>query len=114
MAPFAFDSLADDAIYMANSKPKSVVSNGNGVSKPVADNFMYDFKYNHCLPTTDILGVDVPVGCDAQKEAEAIVVCLSGAMSTGNAKAFAGLFIDYGSSSPPMCNDACAPIIDLS
>ncbi|PYH78986.1 putative flavo protein [Aspergillus uvarum CBS 121591] len=70
--------------------------NHSQVEKPVADDFMYDFKYNHCLPTTDVLGVTIPDDCDARKEAEAIVARLSTAMSEGDAQTFAGLFLDYG------------------
>ncbi|KAL4861238.1 hypothetical protein BDV12DRAFT_208250 [Aspergillus spectabilis] len=66
------------------------------VSKPVADDFMYDFKYNHSLPTTDVLGIEIPQDCDAKKESEAIVVRLATATSEADAEAFAGLFLDYG------------------
>ena len=63
---------------------------------PVADNFMYDFKYNHPLPTTKLLGIEIPTDCDAQKEADALVQKLSQAMGAGNAEDFAALFLDYG------------------
>lgn len=63
---------------------------------PVADDFMYDFKYNHPLPTTDVLGVEIPVDCDAQREAEGIVSRLSEAMGKGNAQAFTDMFLDHG------------------
>lgn len=63
---------------------------------PVADNFMYDFKYNHALPTTDALGVSIPDGVDAQNAAEEIVCKLSKVLSEGDAKGFAGLFLEYG------------------
>ena len=78
------------------SKAKGVVKYHDNVPKPVADDFMYDFKYNHSLPTTDGLGVDIPADCDAQKEAEGIVARLSTATSEGDAQAFAALFLDYG------------------
>ncbi|KAE8423796.1 hypothetical protein BDV36DRAFT_303184 [Aspergillus pseudocaelatus] len=81
---------------MASIESKSATLNHDRVPKPVADNFMYDFKYNHPLPTTDILGVDIPADCDAQKEAEGIVAHLSKAMSEGDAQAFARLFLDHG------------------
>ena len=74
--------------------------NHDQVPKPVADDFMYDFKYNHPLPTTDVLGVKIPTDCDAQKEAEGIVARLSKATSEGDAQAFAGLFLDYGEICP--------------
>ena len=63
---------------------------------PVADNFMYDFKYNHELPTTDVLGVRVPDDCDAQAVAERLLSQLARAMQDGNADEFANLFLDYG------------------
>ncbi|KAL3458790.1 hypothetical protein BJX64DRAFT_301721 [Aspergillus heterothallicus] len=79
-----------------NITPKSVVLNHDHVQKPVAGDFMYDFKYNHSLPTVDVLGVEIPVDCDAQKEAEGIVARLSAATADTDAHAFAGLFLDYG------------------
>ncbi|OWZ42561.1 flavin-containing monooxygenase [Cryptococcus neoformans Tu259-1] len=63
---------------------------------PVADNFMYDFKYNHALPTTDALGVSIPDDVDAQNAAEEIVAKLSKVLSEGDAKGFTGLFLEYG------------------
>ncbi|GKZ36830.1 hypothetical protein AbraIFM66950_008062 [Aspergillus brasiliensis] len=63
---------------------------------PVDDNFMYDFKYNHALPTSDVLGIEIPADCNPQREAEGIVVRLSQSMGAGNAKAFADMFLPYG------------------
>lgn len=63
---------------------------------PVADNFMYDFQYNHTLPTTDVLGIDIPKNADAQKEAEGLVASLEKTMGSGDAKGFADLFLEYG------------------
>ncbi|KIW98256.1 uncharacterized protein Z519_01840 [Cladophialophora bantiana CBS 173.52] len=63
---------------------------------PVADNFMYDFKYNHALPTSDALGIEIPADCDAQKEAEAILKRLSEVMGKGDAQAFADMFLEFG------------------
>jgi hypothetical protein len=57
---------------------------------------MYDFKYNHPLPTTDVLGIDIPADCDAQLEAERIVNDLSNAMGNGNTQAFTDMFLEYG------------------
>ncbi|GMF77448.1 unnamed protein product [Aspergillus oryzae] len=95
MAPFVQDSVTPDIVSMANIESKSAALNHDRVQKPVADDFMYDFKYNHHLPTTDILGVDIPADCDAKKEAEGIVARLAKTMSEGDAQAFAGLFLDY-------------------
>lgn len=63
---------------------------------PVADDFMYDFKYNHSLPTNEALGHDVPADVDANHEAEKLTRLLEQALSTGNAQAFTDLFLDYG------------------
>lgn len=63
---------------------------------PVADNFMYDFQYNHALPTIDVLGRDIPADIDATKEAEAITKQLVEALSSGDADAFTDLFLEYG------------------
>lgn len=68
---------------------------GNSNS-PVAEDFMYDFKYNYPLPTADILGVKVPADCNAQLEADAILANLADAMETGNAQRFTELFLEHG------------------
>lgn len=71
-----------------------------GPKLPVADNFMYDFKYNHALPTSKDLGIEIPADCDAQKEAEGIVARLSEAMGKGDAQAFTDIFLEYGEFAP--------------
>lgn len=102
MAPIAIHEIEQnlDKVDLADLKAKAqakVIELQAPSHKPaVADDFMYDFKYNHALPTTDVLGIDIPEDCDAQKEAGLIVDRLSQAMSTGDANAFAGLFLDYG------------------
>ncbi|ODO05209.1 flavin-containing monooxygenase [Cryptococcus wingfieldii CBS 7118] len=62
----------------------------------VADDFMYDFKYNHSLPTTDALGVSIPEDADPQAAAEELLAKLSQALGKGDAQAFTGSFLDYG------------------
>lgn len=96
MAPYIQESAGAKPVSKASLQSESAVLNHDQVLKPVADDFMYDFKYSHSLPTTDILGVKIPTDCDAQKEAEEIVARLSTATSEGDAQAFAGLFLDYG------------------
>ncbi|KAJ5652575.1 hypothetical protein N7507_010001 [Penicillium longicatenatum] len=98
MAPSIVQEFVDaDPISKGTAiKSKFAALNHDNVPKPVADDFMYDFKYNHPLPTTDILGVEIPADCDAQRAAEGIVARLSKAASDENAEAFAGLFLDYG------------------
>lgn len=63
---------------------------------PVADDFMYDFKYNHALPTSDVLGVKIPDDCDAQKEAASIVALLSKVMENADAQGLTDMFLEYG------------------
>ncbi|CAH0022328.1 unnamed protein product [Clonostachys rhizophaga] len=63
---------------------------------PVADDYMYDFKYNHALPTSDVLGLEIPADCDAHKEAKAIVDQLAEVMGKGDAQGFANMFLEYG------------------
>ncbi|KAH1474772.1 hypothetical protein KXV81_001214 [Aspergillus fumigatus] len=96
MATYVQESAGTDSAFPASLQSKGAVLNHDQVPKPVADDFMYAFKYNHSLPTTDVLGVEIPADCDAQKEAEGIVARLSTATSQGDAHAFAGLFLDHG------------------
>ncbi|KAL5338331.1 hypothetical protein BJX70DRAFT_367293 [Aspergillus crustosus] len=91
MAPYIQEGAGADLL------PDSAVQhNRDKVSKPVADDFMYDFKYNHSLPTTEVLGTDIPTDCDAEKQARGIIAHLSAATSEANADTFADLFLDYG------------------
>ncbi|KAG8623259.1 hypothetical protein KVT40_008235 [Elsinoe batatas] len=64
--------------------------------KPVADDFMYDFKYSHPLPTPERLGVAVPEGCDAQSAAESLIKQLADATKTPDPSAFGNLFLECG------------------
>lgn len=96
MAPYVQEAVVIDQVSATKLQSKGAVLNHDQVAKPVADDFMYDFKYNHNLPTTDILGLDIPADCNAQKEAESIVARLSKATSEDDAQAFAALFLDYG------------------
>ena len=86
-------------IDLVDIKSKVVVDNVELEASPplpVADDFMYDFKYNHPLPTSQNLGVKVPVSCDAQEAADSIFAVLSKAMIAGDAKAFGELFLEFG------------------
>ncbi|KAK2762373.1 flavin-containing monooxygenase [Colletotrichum kahawae] len=98
MAPSTvFDHAEANGVDIAaRATVKQAELNGTAERPPVADDYMYDFKYNHALPTTDVLGVQIPQDCDAQAEAEGIVRQLSDALGTGNAEAFADLFLEYG------------------
>lgn len=75
---------------------KQTMMNDGVQPPPVADDYMYDFKYNHPLPTTDVLRIEFPKDCDAQVEADGIVKRLSDALGSGDADAFTELFLDYG------------------
>ena len=98
------ESVLASTVNMADIKAQGVVSDlsepGTTPKPPVADNFMYDFKYNHTLPTSDALGIEVPTDCNVQKEAEAIVARLSKTMGAGDARAFTDMFLEYGRFSP--------------
>ncbi|KAL4886090.1 hypothetical protein BJY04DRAFT_229266 [Aspergillus karnatakaensis] len=96
MAPYVEEPVRAEPLIGTNVPSKSAIFNHDQVQKPVADDFMYDFKYNHSLPTIDVLGVEVPADCDAQKEAEGTISRLSAATSVGDAQAFTDLFLDYG------------------
>ncbi|KAL1865141.1 hypothetical protein VTK73DRAFT_5466 [Phialemonium thermophilum] len=100
MAPFVQESGVDSIVDPASIKSKSRVAVRDVTEAPppppVADDYMYDFKYNHPLPTVDFLGVDVPSDCDAQNAAEGIVKRLSSSMGAGDAAAFTDLFLDFG------------------
>jgi len=105
MAPYinAHESVSETSIDVSNLKEKvgiEVVKLEATAKPPVADDYMYDFKYNHALPTTDVLGIEIPADTDAQKEAQGIVDNLSDALAKGDAQAFADLFLDYGELSP--------------
>ncbi|KFY76151.1 hypothetical protein V499_04081 [Pseudogymnoascus sp. VKM F-103] len=96
MAPFVYEAADDNEVDIAKIKSKSLVSHVELSKPPVADDFMYDFKYNHPLPTSDVLGIEIPTDCDAHREAEGIVARLSDAMGKRDARAFADMFLDYG------------------
>lgn len=65
---------------------------------PVADDYMYDFKYNAPLPTSNSLGVSIPIDCDAQQAAKTLMDQLESVFRNRNATDFANLFLDQGKS----------------
>lgn len=93
-------SIADERIVSNDLKAKVVVGTveveEDTPKAPVADNFMYDFKYSHPLPTPAHLGIDIPENCDAQAAAESIMAQLEETMSKGDAQAFGDLFYEDG------------------
>ncbi|KAJ4398825.1 hypothetical protein N0V91_009876 [Didymella pomorum] len=85
-------------VDLVDVKSKVVVDNVEleaSPTPPVADDFMYDFKFNHPLPTPQSLGINIPAGCDSQQAAESIVSHLSKAMIAGDATAFGELFLEF-------------------
>jgi hypothetical protein len=93
------DSAGVAALH-AKAASKRAEITGTVEHLPVSDDYMYDFKFNHPLPTTDVLGVQIPEDCNAQAEAQGIVERLSEALGTGNAEAFADMFLEYGTICP--------------
>ena len=89
-------AAATSALYRVQAMSEQLGMNAHEERAPVAENYMYDFQYNHPLPTTNRLGVEIPQDCDAQKESESIVNNLSNALAAANAEAFADLFLEYG------------------
>lgn len=87
---------AELATLQAKASAKQTMMNDDVQPPPVADDYMYDFKYNHPLPTTDVLGIEFPKDCDAQVEADGIVKRLSDALGSSDADAFTELFLEYG------------------
>lgn len=87
---------ADVAALNDKAASKWAEINNTVECPPVSDDYMYDFKFNHHLPTTDVLGVQIPEDCDAQAEAEGIVERLSEVLGAGDAEAFANTFLEYG------------------
>ncbi|OCF40872.1 flavin-containing monooxygenase [Kwoniella heveanensis CBS 569] len=63
---------------------------------PLADNYMYDFKYNHSLPTIESLGSNIADNVDPIEAAQGIIGQLSEAWGNGDANGFTDLFLDYG------------------
>jgi len=88
--------LADASALKAKADHKQMEMAREASTPPVADDFMYDFQYNHPLPTTEALGICIPSDCDAQKEANGIVEQLSRVMGDGDAQAFTDLFLEHG------------------
>ncbi|PSR82299.1 hypothetical protein BD289DRAFT_454381 [Coniella lustricola] len=74
MVPVVQSSGADRIVDIADLKSENnVVSYVKLAHPPVADKFMYDFKYKNEHSKIVTLGVDIPADCNARKEAESIV-----------------------------------------
>jgi hypothetical protein len=99
MAPTAVTELLSGRVDLVDLKAKVVAGHvelEENHKPPVADDFMYDFKYNHTLPTIDALGTDVPQDVDAQAEANDLVQSLEQALGQGDAAGFTEMFLEYG------------------
>jgi len=98
MAPTAVQELVD--IPCAKGQQSKIVNGHVELEKegpaPVADNFMYDFKFNHALPTIDTLGAEIPPDSDPNQIAKSLAAELSSAWSSKTGDQFAGMFLDYG------------------
>ena len=95
---FAYHQRVD----IPDLKAKTIVNNVELEVTPkplVADNFMYDFRYNHDLPTIGKFGVvEIPANCDAREEAKMLMSRLSEVMGNGDAQGFTDTFLDCGKS----------------
>lgn len=96
MAPSTIIDEAQAVPVVTKSVPKKQYA--IEPNPPVADDYMYDFKYNHELPTIDVLGIDIPADVNPQKEAEGVVASLEKVLGSGDAEGFANLFLDSGMS----------------
>jgi len=97
MSPIATQDLSDISVDTAASLKTRVAESHAAVNKrkPVADDYMYDFKYNAPLPflSKEITSVgDVNV----QPLVDSLYTKLSSALIEKDAKAFAGLFLTDG------------------
>jgi hypothetical protein len=93
------DTHVDIAQLKANMKTSTMTTAiyGSQHPPPVAEDYMYDFKYNHPLPSIGLLEIEIPRDCNAQTAAGNIVESLSAALGVADTEAFTSLFLDYGS-----------------
>ena len=97
MSPIATQDLSDTSVETIASLKARVAESHAAVNerKPVADDYMYDFKYNAPLP---FLGKEATEVDDAsvQSRAEDLVQRLSEALKNKDAEAFSELFLPNG------------------
>lgn len=103
MAPTAIyhdqpDVLAKSDVSKVKDMPFTYRS--NQYKKPVADDYMYAFKYNAPLPLhdggTDVIDFTKGDEANLKELANTLVKSLEQIIQAGDAKAFAGLFLDSG------------------
>lgn len=98
MAPTAVGELPPD-VDLADIKAKTVNSHVElevEPKPPVADDYMYDFKYNHALPTIGSIAREVPADTDAAQVAEELTAQLEQSLGSGDAQGFTAMFLDHG------------------
>lgn len=98
MAPVAINHSEQQHDHIADLKAK-IINNVVEIEQepsPVADNYMYDLKYNHELPTHAYLGVSPPDNVDAQAVAEELVAGLAAAWTGQDPLRFTDLFLEHG------------------
>lgn len=98
MPPTAVVDTTAPADVIADLKAKVNGTTSEQSKGTLADNYMYDFQYNHSLPTIDALGTKIGDDVDATKVAEELTASLSKALGAGDAQAFTSLFLEYGES----------------
>lgn len=96
MPPTAVVDTTFPADHIADLKGKVQASAGSQPKPALADNYMYDFKYNHALPTKAALGTSIAEDVNVNEVAEELVDTLAKVLGEGDAEAFAALFLDYG------------------
>ncbi|KAI7204166.1 FAD/NAD(P)-binding domain-containing protein [Hortaea werneckii] len=89
-------TLRQDTVGINTKAGSKHVESVAAPTPPVADDYMYDFKFNAPLPTSDALGASIPSDCDAQQAAEALLNQLETVFRNRNATDFANLFLDQG------------------
>lgn len=100
MSPVAIDQHSPINDYDAISTLKAQVATAHAAvneKKPVADNFMYDFKYNAPLPLLGVEAIDVDEAI-FQSQVNVLVDKLSTSLKSQNAENFASLFLPNGMS----------------
>ncbi|WVW81123.1 hypothetical protein I302_103114 [Kwoniella bestiolae CBS 10118] len=96
MSPVALDHTKPAVADLKAKVVEGHVEVERSPKLPLADNYMYDFKYNHSLPTIQYLGQDIAQDINPLKEAENIVAQLTDILGKGDGAAFADLFLEYG------------------
>jgi len=97
MSPIAIQDLSSASVDPTPSLKARVAASHAAVNdqKPVADDYMYDFKYNAPLPFIGKEAIEVDDSA-VQTLSEAFATDLYAALKNNDAKAFSGLFLPNG------------------